>query len=354
MKKLMSVFMAAAVLVPLMAQGEMTVMSTKESEISIYGKVHGSVDYYNKDGAADDTDAKGFRLQNRASRFGVKAKLELSEGLDAIAQAEVGVDLDGDNGGGFYKTRNTYVGLKSDVAGKLLFGIYDCAYKLVAKKTIRSFGDTLADTRNMISDGSGREKNNIFYQSPKFAGLYVMANYAFTAGQEYDPDNASAGHNFGAALAGSWDMVNIGLGYNSEEADRAEGEDKSGYDSILASAKVTLPTGTAIFGGYEKLDNKADGGADVDAYIGGLEQKIDKFKIKAYYAYRDPDSDKASTSMYAAGVDYKVAKDMTVYVLYTAVDNEDNAKVNFKEGKVTDVAVGDDLMGVSLGLVYNF
>src|SRR5574340_1647481 len=140
------------------------------SNVDVYGKLHVSVSVFDdQNTAAEDT-----QVSSNASRIGFKGAEDLGGGLSAIWQIESGVNLDEQSG--TWASRNSFVGLKGDW-GTAIAGNHDTPLKLVGR-AVDLFGDTMADSRNVLGGGSDmRAKNTVAYITPSFSGLTIAAAY---------------------------------------------------------------------------------------------------------------------------------------------------------------------------------
>src|SRR5574340_529554 len=114
------------------------------------------------------------QFSSNASRIGFKGAEDLGGGLSAIWQIESGVSVD--EGSGSWASRNTFLGLKGGF-GTVLAGNHDTPLKPVGR-AVDLFGDTMADSRNVLGGGSDmRAKNTVAYITPSFSGLTIAAAY---------------------------------------------------------------------------------------------------------------------------------------------------------------------------------
>ncbi len=117
-----------------------------------------------------------------ASRVGVKGSEDLGNGLKAVYQIELGVDMtnayrdnnivNGNRADGF-AFRNTFVGLAGDW-GTFLLGRHDTPLKISTGK-LDLFSDTLADYNNTIGYQDLRADSTVAYVSPSWSGFQFMA-----------------------------------------------------------------------------------------------------------------------------------------------------------------------------------
>ncbi|MBV5273747.1 MAG: porin [Lamprocystis purpurea] len=116
------------------------------------------------------------------SRVGVRGSEDLGNGLKAVYQIELGVDItnatrdtniaNGNRANGF-AFRNTFVGLAGDW-GTLLLGRHDTPLRL-STRNLDLFSDTLADYNGTIGFQDLRTDSNVAYMSPNWSGFQFMA-----------------------------------------------------------------------------------------------------------------------------------------------------------------------------------
>jgi predicted porin len=188
-KKLLTLAVAAAMVAPGAAMAEAV----------LYGKLNVSLDYAEvknvipptfaiEDGTlvptAPGVDFEGWGMsrsgyipgESRANRIGVKGSEDLGNGLKAIYQVELGINLNDTNGNVLSNSdsityRNTFVGLASDW-GTLLLGRHDTPMKMSTGK-LDLFADTMADYNGTVGFRDLRADNVVAYISPSLAGFQL-------------------------------------------------------------------------------------------------------------------------------------------------------------------------------------
>lgn len=188
-KKLLTLAVAAAMVAPGAAM----------AEAILYGKLNVSIDYAEvsnvvlpqfevQDGQLVQTtlgqdfdgwgmSANGFIPgEKRANRIGVKGSEDLGNGLKAIYQVELGINLDDTNNNVLSNAdaityRNTFVGLASDW-GTALVGRHDTPMKISTGK-LDLFADTMADYNGTVGFRDLRADNVFAYISPSLAGFQL-------------------------------------------------------------------------------------------------------------------------------------------------------------------------------------
>lgn len=179
-KKIIAVAIMAAISAPAFADN---------ANVTLYGKAFLNGEFVTNDKA---TKTSGQRVQNDASRFGIKGSEDLGDGLSAIYQFEVAMDSNGNAGNGLGNgTRNSGVGLKSATLGQVIFGNWDTPFK-VAHNKIELFDNTTSfSSMNLIGEAGGtkkydyvtRQKNAVIYTSPAMSGITFAASASEDATQ---------------------------------------------------------------------------------------------------------------------------------------------------------------------------
>jgi len=203
-KKLLTLAVAAAMAAPAIAS----------AEAILYGKVNVSIDYANVNNVVlptygfardsegqvildpngnptlvqltDGEDFNGWGMsangyipgEGRASRIGVKGSEDLGNGLKAIYQVELGINLDDTNNNVLSNSdsityRNSFVGLAGGW-GTLLAGRHDTPMKISTAK-LDLFADTMADYNGTIGFRDLRADNTVAYISPSWSGFQLAA-----------------------------------------------------------------------------------------------------------------------------------------------------------------------------------
>jgi len=387
MKKALAVFAALAVSmfgsVVLAAEGEPSLV---KGNIEMYGMAKLSVDSINT-GGKSPADTKLYKVSSNSSRFGLKGSEDLGDGLTAIVQVELGINMDGTTSsvvssvttsGGLVtgtKTtdvntisfRNTFVGLRSDNLGTLLFGTYDTPYKLSTGK-LDPFLETMGDYNSIISSVNGkvnfdlRFKDTAAYLSPTWSGLQLMASTS-TSGTEASNGATGNPSASSASLSYTGGPLYASLAYESHKNGFADGDKAGKMKNTGAKAGLGFTTGGTKIGlVYESLkDDTADSANSRDAYFIAVSQTIGKETIKLAYGVaadgKGP-ATKTGATLVAIGVDHAFSKRTTVYALYAAVKNDAGATYGIGTGGaggsyVPGVA-GEDPSVISIGLNHSF
>jgi predicted porin len=342
MKKILAVAIASAFAAPAFAA---------TANVDVYGKLHASVNFYNDQPAA----INDMGISSNASRIGFKGTEDLGGGLSGIWQIESGLNMDEQNGS--LATRNSFVGLKGGF-GTVLLGNHDTPLKLVGRK-VDLFGDTQADSRNVMGGGSDTRAQNVaVYMSPAMSGFQITAAYStdlnnFTAapytGSGNGGDDADAAvYNLSATYTNGPLFVGVGYG------------DGDGHEILDLGAHMRVAAGFnfgdfRIVGQYDKLNGNLSTDPDYDAWMVGAAYKMGAITLKANYMDGDKDFTTLDPKQFTIGADYALSKRTSAYVLYADGEYVTLGAGGGNSDRVAAVtATGGDISVISLGVVHNF
>lgn len=360
MKLLRSAVLAAAT-VSLMGVAKAADFQVAGANISIYGVAHVSADYIDN---GSDTDLK---VASNSSRIGIKASKKFLENFTVLAQYEVGVDLTGtgrDDGNGgdydnnaalFTSARDSFIGIAGPfgmvVAGNLPAinqWMYD--YNL--------FADQVGDLGNIWGKASAigidRASDTIAYFIPNvIPGLSGDIAYVSDLSGNNNGNKLTA---YLIKLNYKYEGFKVGVGYVKAKNETVTPTVEPSDLAITASYTYN---NFSIGGGYVHSDRDTATNSTVNSYTIGASYKINGITLKAQYAAAKDDAPDADASQIAVGVDYAVAKNVTVYAAFAKTTNDANANYlanDYGHGKSAygAPANGDDPSAFSVGLVYKF
>ena len=357
-KKFLSLAVAAAMAAPMAAQAQ---------DVTLYGKVHASVDFVDSNLATDGDDiATG---HHRFSRFGIKGSEDLGNGMKAIFKIENQV-------GGNVGSRNTYVGLSADW-GTILLGQHDTPYK-ISTGSLDLFGDTAADYNSVMGTFNGvtsfdeRAAQTVAYISPNMNGFTVAGAWVEVV---HDEDAVAAGSDETGAISLAAMYSNgpfFGTVAYEEFTDGASAlGNGQGTNTVAGTAqseseawKIGLgykANGFSVGFMYEEIDaDTASNPANNDQenmMINGS-YSFGNNVVKAQYTAADTDIANGDYDVWAIGIDHKLSKRTKVYALYTSLDNEaagmgrlnsgSNAGDDSAYGGATTAGTDSDIFSVGL------
>ena len=181
-KKLIALAVAGACVAP-------AVMAQTANPVTLYGKVYVTFESVEAGGspvaANNDATKRRSRVEDQASRLGVRGTEDLGGGLKAVFQLETAFRPDQNNtapsGGSAqpFATRNSGVGLQGGW-GTVMMGRWDTPFK-IATTDVDPFGDvTVGGIKIALNDGANfdrREQNVVQYWSPNWAGFALRLSY---------------------------------------------------------------------------------------------------------------------------------------------------------------------------------
>jgi predicted porin len=357
-KKLIAVAVAGALAAPLAALADVT----------IYGKVHMSLDYYldslspslaDDDDDDDDESDSGLAVSSNFSRIGFRGSEDLGEDLKAIWQVEQEVDLD--DGAGEWASRNSFLGLASGF-GTVLVGRHDSPFKDVGRQ-VDIFGDTVGDIRALtdqaiegvivnpitgvastvsVSPGWDERLNNIIaYISPDFAGLKFFGAYSADINANGTvPDNSDT-DAWSASLTYQTGPIFAAVAYEQHDTvflNVATGEVNDDSENAFRVAAGFTFDAFRVGGMWQRTDGFIRAGSDE-------QEKRDVFDIFGQFAFgatsiglqwtwadstdlQDPLTGRKlddGAQLYSIGLFHNLSKRTQVYGMYSYMNNDDDS-----------------------------
>ncbi|OOZ39504.1 hypothetical protein BOW53_11375 [Solemya pervernicosa gill symbiont] len=338
-KKLLALAVAAAMTAPMAANADVT----------IYGKMHVSIDATD---SSDSSDSDNTSISSNSSRIGFKGSEDLGNGLKAVWQVENDTVLD-EADGAKWASRQSFLGLAGDF-GTVAMGKLETPFKLM---NVNPFGDTIGDNRALLGTNNDtshtfnmRTKNTIAYISPNMGGVSVIGAYV----TDHTNDTSAEDDNNTDAFSASVKYKSGGLMLGGA-FERHNFSTSGTVDGLRLAASMTMGATMAGFV-WENTDGQTD--HDRDAWTVALTQGFGNNKIKAAYTTVNESSNNLDeASMWAIGLDHVMSKRTTVYGMYSSLTNDDNSArqlgVAGHGDKLTSVSGGDQ-SGFSMGLVHTF
>ena len=354
---------------------------TVKGSIEIYGQAKVSYDMIDT-GAKAPADETLHKVSTNSSRLGFKGTDDLGDGLSAVFQLELGINLDGTQttvvssvtpSPVTSKTtdidkityRNSFVGLSHKAVGTLLLGIYDTPYKTSTGK-LDLFADSMGDYNAVIGNVNGttnfdlRTKDTVVYLSRSWAGISAGLSRS-TTGSETNTTNAGNASLTSASVTYDAKPLFVTAAYEIHK-NGYTAWDSDAYHNTGAKVGAGVAFGNTKIGAvYEKIrDAKPESDKTRSALYIAASQTFGKETIKIAYANAD-DGDNPATktgaTMMAVGIDHVLSKRTTVYALYAQTKNETNATYGLGQGgpggSFTPGA-GEDPSVVSFGINYVF
>jgi predicted porin len=289
------------------------------ADTTVYGKANVSIN------SIDDGDNSQWELNSNASRVGVKGSYEVSDGLEAIYQIEVEVQIDdGDKDGQTFSQRNTFAGLKG-AFGTIIVGKHDSPLKLAQGKVDRFNDQKLGDIKNYM-EGEDRVSNLIMYTTPSFKGLTLTA--ALVPGENADENKDGLADGKSISLKYSHTAFNASISHNSD----IDSQDTTRFVAQTKLASIDL-------GFLWQTAEKTDGSKDEDSALISAQYSLGNgYAIKGQYGITDY-SNNDKDSQFALGVDKKLNKNSKLFAFYSQIKTD----MNSSDIDKTSFAIGYEL-----------
>ena len=322
-----------------------SISTALKAEIDIYGQLHLSGDWVDNASIADTT------MTSNASNLGFKGEHPLNYGFTATWTLESNIDVAGERE--WLTARNRFIGLKHQY-GTVIAGYHDTPMKTLAEG-IDMWAETIADRRNIIGSGNGkssdiRSRNAAMYISPSLFGIEwrLMAS----VGGDNDP-NMDAQYMLSSSLVYSHKYVFIGFaGERQKQTERARDHVRGIAGARFAGAQLN------VF--YEIMDSDSLPAFSRQGYGGSASYRLydTSLKMQAFFADSNDSQTASEAVSLSIGLSQTFSKNFEMYLLYAQTRNGSNARYALGSGEHGDTysgdAAGDDLMGVSAGVIYRF
>src|SRR5258706_8645715 len=159
--------------IPLAGMGLFAVpaVALAESTVTIYGTLNADVESVKAEGGSGTKFSSRSRVTSNSSNIGFRGTEDLGQGFGAFFQVESSVNIDSGTSSGFWASRNSGVGLRSNDYGQVLLGQWDSPYKFATSR-IDPTADTGIAAYSGIMGGTGsitaRQGGNNFAERTSF------------------------------------------------------------------------------------------------------------------------------------------------------------------------------------------
>lgn len=327
---------------------------------TVYGYFNVSLDHL--DNEADSA----LNVSSNSSHIGVKGDVEIQESLKAVYQVET--EIRADIGGGAWATRDTFLGLAGKF-GTVRAGQIDTPVKTIGRR-VEMFGNQVGDSRNLTRVAAGdniarfdeRPKNSIAYATPKFSGLQGFVQYSTNAAPTATADGTAANNDSDLISVAAYYAEGpafFGVGYESvgNPANLGGTEDPS---AIRIGGFYDISSDLRVAALYQTVSG-TDAAFDQDVYGLGVRYKVSgPWILKAQTYQLSGEGNDSDATLLALGIDYALAKPVTIYLNYAAVDNDAGRSLTAwgqghgDTGLAPGAGTGDSATGLSLGSIVRF
>ncbi|NOZ51849.1 MAG: porin [Gammaproteobacteria bacterium] len=341
-KALLGVVIANALAVPALVQA---------NELEIYGTVAAAVE------SIDNGTDSFTQVNNNHSVFGIKGGTDLGDGLRGVFLFDTFLGTDsGDSGNGslFGGGRDGYVGLEGSF-GTVALGYHGRPWK-TSTNNMDIFGSTIADYSALMGSTPGGAYfdggigNSVIWFLPDFNGL--SGHVQFGADEEDDDTSDS-----GLQLNYSADNLYLTFSHDIDGQGSAPGVDDITATKVAGQFSFGASTVGIIFESISDSDANTR-----DAFWLAGSHKMGSLTLKLAFAQAD-DSDAAGddgATYLALGLDHAFKENVTGYVIYSQISNDDNGSYGFvsaphtSSNTKTTVAAGEDTSVLAVGVKVDF
>jgi predicted porin len=326
-------------------------VTVSAADVEVYGKARMALTYAaNGDNTAANQDSS-VAVSSYDSRLGFKGSEALDNGVTALYQYEVQIELDEENSNAGnsaseFNTRDSYVGLKGDF-GTVLMGRLSTPYKN-ATSGVDAFDDTEGDFNGSgggIINHNTRSNNAVAYVSNDMSGLKFAAAYVTSVNNdELTQTSSDASRSAISAMAdyrkgplraiAAYEIINSSTGSDDKAA-------KVGAQYQVADAtKVGLVV--------DRVTNQ-----EPTVFVNASHKMTDKYTVNVAAAMRQEENSASNDGMryFAIGATHAYSKTVEVYALYAMVENDSLGTTGLKK---VGAAQGETASALSVGMNLNF
>lgn len=331
------------------------VLSNESDGFELYAKVHLSIDM------ADDGQKESVSLSNNSSRFGLQGKHPINNETAFLWRMEQKVYMD-ESGGRFGNP--AYAGFEGRL-GRVLAGFIDTPYKSFVSK-FNVMDDSVADVRSILSysplgeyeavdvpadNMNVRARNAIFYDK-EWSNYKLALLYSMERGDEGIASGIDDNDKAGISGSFEYELDKLKLGIAAESWDGGQAlqgiriggrYEWRGYDFGLV---------------WEQIDSSTNPDYSRDAYaldVGFNLSEANRLKIQYLTAESSDGLPNSGASMFSIGGYHKIDNAMSLYLIATVLENDENAAYRLGtsgHGDIIAPLAGGDVRAISFGLTY--
>ncbi|MBZ0328762.1 porin [Halomonas sp. ANAO-440] len=353
-KTLLATAIAGAMVYGATAAQAATVYDQDGTQVDVYGRINIAAQTGGPE--AGTTKQSGSEIINNGSRFGFRARNEVSSDLSVFANAEFrfAADTRADQ---TLQTRSTFVGLDSNSFGRVTVGNFLSVYYTAVGSV---FDVPQGPNAARMMDGFGAvnsQADSIAYSTPNLEGFQAHVQVQHYSGNDSvigAQDNSSELSWIGAVNY-TWENLYLGLGYVqskdlSDVGATADFGERGGQEDLWgATASYQFTPEFAARIKYEDWTSNDENLVGPQAYdnLWGLGATFDYGMGEIYgdyYRIRMVDEDLSSRNHWTLGATYRFSQPLFAY--FEVVDFDFDA----------DQAIADinDDLEFTVGLRYDF
>lgn len=350
LKKLLLV---SAVLTPVAANA----MEVSGKDLVIYGKIHVSVDFSDRNDPAVSND--GMSISSNSSRLGFKGQTKTKNGKTIIWQLEQEVAVDDSNKGNF-TNRNSFIGL-AEGHHSFIVGVHDTPFKTVASNW-GLFGDSVAERRSIL--GAGYSSGNKLNVRATNMTMYQFKNKALKVQLMFavDPEGTATG----AVDDNDSKVTSLGAWYKTGGLKlSAAYEDWKQHATIANGAALRIAAVYKVNAHqlgliFENIDSDTVNQFQRSAMGANWKWEFaDDTDMRVQYLVADSADGTSNTggNKLGLGIYQKLDKQAKVYLAFASTSNDSGAKFQAADGGHGDevkTVFGGSPSSLSLGIEYKF
>ncbi|TQK01124.1 porin [Herbaspirillum sp. SJZ107] len=342
------------------AMTALSVAAHAQNNVQLYGLMDAGVEYVDKvrvGGVGSATESM-VRVQSgsaQSSRFGLRGREDLGDGLTAVFALESGISIDsgtlGQNGRLF--GRHAYVGLNHRTLGEIELGreattFYDYGVQY-DPITASRYSAVVFDAAYV-----GRADNAVKYVG-KFGGFSVGAQYSFgldgtIAGGSEVPGAYRVGKETGMHVSYVLGKAQFGVVYDRQNGTSIATERNTTERKAVGGA-ISFPS-VKLFASYQRTTAATPASSrDTNLYwVGAQYSPVAAFTVTPTLYVNDPEGAANKSTMLAFLANYALSKRTDLYSQLAFMRNQDQASM----GMGGAVNPGDRQGGVILGIRHRF
>lgn len=318
---------------------------SSHADIDVYGQLHLSSDRIDDSTIADTT------LASNASHLGFKGEHELNYGFKAMWTLESDIDVAGERD--WLTARNRFIGLTHPY-GTVLAGYHDTPMKTLGSEA-DLLPETIADRRNVLGSGNGlssdiRARNSAMYISPTFYG--TEWRFLGSVGGDDSPTEDTQ-YLISTSLTYKHDLGFVGMAAERQmQTELARNHARLIVGGNFAGAQLNLF--------YEWMDSDTVSAFSRQGYGSSAAYTLRDTSLimQAFYADNHEGQDNSQGVSFGIGLSQRFSQTFEMYLVYAQTINGANASFALGAGEHGDTYygenAGDDLMGISGGVRYQF
>ncbi len=330
--------------------------------LELYGAVRLSMDYSDSDVSADEAELGtgfsdgDFSVSSNTSTIGFRGRTPIAPGYVGIWQYEQQVDVDHEDDGDVWTTRDSFVGLDSPL-GTFLVGYVNTPFKNMGVRYLSYFNATVGDGHALLgapADGSGRRidlrgANSVTWKNDRGP---LRAAIQYSADQSGDDGKVDDNSRDSLSASLQWEYKQLQLsGAYIHFSEAIAGMDE--LDAYRLAAKYKI--GRLQLGGvFEDIDARGSDAISREAYgLQLLYSASRRWVIGGQWNHAtDSEAGDDKADQYSLGVFHHLTDQILLHAVATTTRNSGDAAyrgVDYAHGDDVGTLPGRDPWSVSVG-----